>query len=145
MLFLSITSTSITVGQSFSVSITVYSSTGDPEPVISIIDTIPSVNILDPDPGVTYTTSVGQVVISGTPLDYPGTSWTWLDTTGALLSSTHLPTDYSKIIKVESPPSLPGVNNYVYTIEGLTFTLTVTLPNYNPVQSKLKSLLETVS
>ena len=145
MLFLSTTSASITVGQSLYVPITVYSSTGDPEPIVSIINTIPSVNILGADQGITFTTSIGQVIISGTALDYPGTSWSVLDNTGKLIVSNRTPTEYSKIIKVDSPLSIPNIINYVYTIEGLPFTLTVTLTNYNPIQSKLKSLLGTVS
>ena len=144
-------SATVTLGQAFSLSVQVGTqSAPNPETgqsSFTLITSVPSVSTTTVDTGTSYTTSVGQVSISGTPEVIPNTSWRWLDNTGAQLSGPRAPAanTYSKITGVDSPPSLPGTTSYTYTIQGEPFTLTVQMTSYDPVPAKLKSLLATVT
>jgi hypothetical protein len=139
---LSITSETITFGAPFTTTITVQSV--DSQQQITKSTTIPVVVASIVDPGVKIAVSSGTVVLSGAYKSIIPVTWHWLN--NAMLEQTSKtapePGTYSKITGVDSPGSLSA--DCVYTIDGETFTQTVTIPSYNTISDLLKSLLASV-
>lgn len=145
------TSATVQLGQPCNVVVQVGTA-GEPDPETGTVTftpstTVPTVSVNSPASGVSYTASAGQVVMTGVPDVIPNTTWHWLDSAYKKLSGSVAPTpgSYSKITAVDSPPTVPANTSYTYTIAGEPFTLIVSMPSYNPVSAKLKTLLASVT
>lgn len=127
--------------------IEVFDEVTDPESGESSLvptSSIPSVSASFVDTGVVVTPSAGRVTISGKYITSHNISWQYLDLTGAVQTSEAPPESgtFSKITKVDSPSRL--IETCIYTIDGQTFTHTITLVSYDPIANTLKSLLAEV-
>lgn len=145
------TSGTVTFGQPFSVTISVFSQsegtdpeTGLPTTTDTPSTTIPVVIASFNDPGVTITPSVGQVIIAGTYQAIIQTSWSYINLNGDTVTQAQAPTvgTFKTIFKVDSPPRL--TETCTYTIDGDVFTHTVTLGSYSGIADTLKTLMGTV-
>jgi hypothetical protein len=144
---LSVTSASVNFVTPFTQEITVFSQTVDAETgsTTDIPSTsIPVVTASFIDPGVVITKEIGKVTISGMYKEIFVTTWQYIDTTGAIVSTLTVPElgTFRKITKVDSPPNLTEV--CTYTIDGESFVHTVSLPSYTIIADTLKSLLATI-
>jgi hypothetical protein len=142
---LSVTSATVNLATPFSQTITVLVTTTDPVTMMTTTgpDTVvPTVTSSFKDPGVTVITSPGTVVISGQYNTIIQTTWSWLDKTNKMVSDVTPPAagTYNTIFKVDSPTS--RTQTCTYTINGSdAFVHTVLLPSYDPIATKLKTLL----
>jgi hypothetical protein len=136
---LSVTQSTVVFGTQFTLNIDVSVDEETPS------TTIPVVSKSYTDPGVTVSKTVGRVIISGSYNKIIPVIWHYIDLTGQqqTTDSTPTPGTFRAIFKVESPSSLTA--NCIYTIDGETFTHTVSMPNYDQIAINLKSLLATVS
>lgn len=145
---LSPSSATVVFATQFTQVVQVLSSSVDPvtgESSSTPSTTVPVVTASFTDPGVTITPAVGQVTIAGQYKKIIPISWTYIDTTGAVVTKDTAPDlgTFKMIVKVDSPPALQVP--CIYTIDGETFTHTVDLVSYSTVADKLKSLLASVS
>ena len=106
--------------------------------------TVPTVTRSFEDPGVTVTPSAGQVVISGKYTSILKMSWQWIDNANNLVTTVEPPKkgEYTKITKMDAPPSL--TEDCTYTIGGESFVHTVTLVSYSKGRDALLDLLKDV-
>lgn len=107
--------------------------------------TIPVVTRDYVDPGVTISKAAGTVTISGSYNKIIPVIWYYIDLTGQQQTTDTTPTPgtFRAIFRVDSPASLTA--NCIYTIDGETFTHTVSMSSYDQIATNLRSLLETVS
>ena len=93
------------------------------------------------DPGITVTASDGSVTISGKYTEILKTTWTWLDKDYVSHTTSYAPKEgeYSKITAMETPPMVQ--KDCIYTINGETFTHTVTIITYDRLKDEMTALL----
>lgn len=144
---LSITAATVTFATPFTQEIDVTVDTTDPdtgETTQGPSTTVPVVTASFTDPGVVITKEIGKVTLSGMYRQIIVTPWQYIDLTGAIVTTQVTPAlgTFKTITKVDSPSSLTAT--CVYTIDGETFTHTVTLGSYTVIANTLKSLLATV-
>jgi hypothetical protein len=144
---LSVTAATIAPATQFTLVISVFNTSVDPDTgsmTSSPSTSVPSVTASFTDPGITITPAVGQVTISGMYKTIIQTTWTYLSLTGASVTSPQAPDvgTFKTITKVDSPPNLKEV--CTYSIGSDTFAHTVDLGSYSGIGSLLKSLLATV-
>jgi len=145
---LSVTQADVVFATQFTQVITVFTQVTDPDTGLATdvpSTTPPVVTKSFDDPGVTVTTAVGQVTISGMYRKIIVTTWQYIDLNGVVQTTQVTPAlgTFKMITKVDSPALLK--QDCVYTIDGETFTHHVSLPSYTIVANTLKSLLATVS
>jgi hypothetical protein len=123
----------------------IESTDSDGEPTTTQSTTIPVVSRSFNDPGVTISTSPGRVIISGLYRNILPISWSYIDLNNQhqTITTTPVAGTFKTIFRVSSPPRLS--ETCTYTIDGQTFTHTVSLPSYDPIANALKSLLATVA
>ena len=145
---LSTTTATVVFNTQFTQVVEVLSESVDPETGESSSTpstSVPVVTSSFDDPGVTITPEAGKVTISGKYKKIIKTSWTYINTSGAIVTSDTAPDagTYKMIVKVDSPANLK--ENCIYTIDGETFTHVVDLGSYTTIADQLKGLLAAVS
>jgi hypothetical protein len=144
---LSPTSATVSFATQFTLTINVLIESTDPdgEPSTTPSTTIPVVTRSYVDPGVTISKSAGKVILSGQYLNIIPLSWSYIDLNNQQQTITTTPVvgTFKTIFKVNSPSRL--TETCTYTIDGQTFTHTVSLPSYDPIANALKALLATVA
>ena len=102
----------------------------------------PEVSVVEKDPGIIITKNDGSATISGKYTAILKTTWTWLDNNFVSHTTDYAPLEgtYSKITAVSTPPVVQ--KDCIYTINGETFTHTVTIITYDRLKDEMKALLE---
>lgn len=125
----------------FSITVQVMTAGGDENPP-GPSTSVPTVTRSFTDIGVTVTPSLGQVVIAGTYKTILTTTWQWLNNAGTLVTDVVPPSpgEYTKIVKMDAPADL--TKDCVYTIDGSSFTHTVSLVTYTTGRDAMLALVK---